>query len=193
MTKLIYGNHATVDIESAIRRSEIELSDYELKQGMLMLGNDRKIDDALIDKVLKTLSAIANNGPQRAGKVLIGVTDKNADATRVKQLDGIEPKKVGKRYIVGVVREAKVLGLSVEDYYTKWKEAIKNSPLSPVLRDSILSHIDYNSFYGLGVIVFTVPPQEELSYYGDDVYWRNGDSTEIATTAKQIAGLAQRF
>lgn len=193
VTKLIYGNHATVDIESTIRRSEIELSDYELKQGMLMLSDDRKIDDALIEKVLKTLCAIANNGPQRAGKVLIGVTDKDADATRVKQLDGIEPKKVGKRYVVGVVREAKVLGLSVEDYYTKWKEAVKQSPFSPALRDSILSHIDYNSFYGLGVIVFTVPPQKELSYYGDDVYWRNGDSTEIATTAKQVAGLAQRF
>ncbi len=158
-----------------------------------MLSQDRKIDNALIEKVLKTLCAIANNGPQRAGKVLIGVTDKDADAERVKQLDGVEPKKVGKRFVVGVVREAKVLKLSVEDYYTTWKEAVKKSPLSPALRDSVLSHIDYNSFYGLGVIVFTVPPQKELSYYGDDVYWRNGDSTETATTAKQIAGLAQRF
>lgn len=191
--KIIYGNHATVDIESTIRRSEIELSDYELKQGMLMLSDDRKMDVALIEKVLKTMCAIANNGPERAGKILIGVTDKDADAVRVNKLDGIEPKKIGKRYVVGVVREAKVLGLSVEDYYTKWKDAIKQSPLSPALRDSVLSHIDYNSFFGLGVIIFTVPPQKELSYYGDDVYWRNGDSTEAATTAKQIAGLAQRF
>ena len=191
--KMIYGNHAIVDIESTIRRSEIELSDYELKQGMLMLSNDRKVDDALLEKAFKTLCAIANNGPQRAGKMLIGVTDKEGDAVKIKQLDGIEPKKVGKRYVVGVVRETKVLGLSVEDYYTKWKDAVKKSPLSLAFRDSILSHIDYNSFYGLGVIVFTVPPQKELSYYGDEVYWRNGDSTEIATAAKQIAGLAQRF
>ena len=51
----------------------------------------------------------------------------------MKQLDGFEPKKVGKRFVVGVVREAKVLKLSVEDYYTKWKEAVKKSPLSPCL------------------------------------------------------------
>lgn len=144
--KLIYGNHAIVDIESTIRRSEIELSDYELKQGILMLSNDRKMDASLIDKVLKTLCAIANNGPQRAGKVLIGVTDKDTDAARVKQLDGIDPRKIGKRYVVGVVREANVLKISVEDYYTMWKDAVKNSALSPALRDSILSHIDYNSF-----------------------------------------------
>lgn len=193
VAKLIYGNHAVVDIESAIRRSEIELSDYELKQGMLMLSNDRKMDGSLVEKVLKTLCAIANNGPSRDGKVIVGVTDKDADATRIKQLDGIEPRKVGKRYVVGVAREAKVLGISIEDYYAKWKDAVKKSLLSPALRDSILSHIDYNSFYGLGVIVFTVPPQKELSYYGDDVYWRDGDSTEIAKTPKQIAGLAQRF
>ena len=192
-TKLIYGSHAIVDIESTIRRSEIELSDYELKQGMLTLNGDRKIETALIEKVLKTLCAIANNGPQRAGKVLIGVTDKDADAKRIKELDGVEPKKVGRRYVVGVVREAKIIGISIETYYTKWKDAVKNSPLSAGLRDSILSHIDYNSFYGLGVIVITIPPQKELSYYGDDVYWRKGDSTEIATNAKQIAGLAQRF
>ncbi len=191
--KMIYGNHATVDIESVIRRSEIELSDYELKQGMLSLSSDRKADESLLEKVLKTLCAIANNGPQRTGKVLIGVTDKDADAKRIKQLDGIEAKKVGKRYVVGVAREAKVLSISVEDYYAKWKDAVKHSKLSAPLRDSVLSHIDYNSFFGLGVIVFTVPPQKELSYYGDDVYWRNGDSTEIATSAKQIATLAQRF
>lgn len=193
VAKLIYGNHAIVDIEATIRRSEIELSDYELKQGMLMLDNGRTMDSGLIEKVLKTLCAIANNGPHRSGKVLIGVTDKDADAERIRKLDGIEPRKVGKRNVVGVVREANTLGISVEDYYTMWKEAVKKSLLSQGLRDSVLSHIDYNSFYGLGVIVFTVPPQKELSYYGDDVYWRNGDSTEVAAGAKQVAGLAQRF
>ncbi len=191
--KLIYGNHAVVDIESTLRRSEIELSDYELKQGMLTLASDRKIDSDLVEKVLKTLCAIANNGPQRAGKVIIGVTDKDTDATKIRLLDGIEPRKVGKRYVVGVAREAQLLKISPEEYYAKWKDAIKKSPLSPTLRDSVLSHIDFNDFFGLGVIIITVPPQNELSYYGDDVYWRNGDSTEIAKASKQVAGLAQRF
>lgn len=191
--KLIYGNHAIVDIESAIRRSEIELSDFELKQGMLSLGKTRKPDQGVVEKVLKTLCAIANNGPDRVGKVIVGVTDKTADATKIKSLDGIEPRKVGKRYVVGVAREAKAMGISMEKYFGKWKDQIKQSKLSTPLRDSVLSHIDFNSYYGLGVIVFTVPSQKELSYYGDEVYWRDGDSTEQAVGAKQIAALAQRF
>jgi hypothetical protein len=193
VSKVIYGNHATTDIESSIRRSEIELADYELKQGMLTLSDKREVDVGVIDKVVKTLCAIANNGPKRVGKLIVGVTDKDADAERIRKIDGIEPNKVGKRFVVGVCREAKVLGVSVEQYVTKWKDAIKQSKLSPALRDAVLSNMDFNSYYGLGVIVFTVPPQSELSFVGEEVYWRNGDSTELANQAKQIATLAQRF
>jgi hypothetical protein len=190
----IYENHATTDIESVIRRSEIELPDYELKQGLLSLSDQRQIDEQAVNKVINAICAIANNGSNRSGKVIVGVTDKDADATRIKQLDKIEPKKVGKRFVVGVNREARVLGLSVESYFAKWKDAIRNSELSSSLKDSVLSNIDFNSFYGLGVIVITIPPQKELSYVGEDkLYWRNGDATEPATTPKQIAMLAQRF
>jgi hypothetical protein len=190
----IYGNHATTDIEVAIRNfSEIELANYELKQGLLSLSEKRNVDSQLIDKVIKTVCGIANNGANRSGKVIIGVTDKDADAMRIKELDGIEPKKVGKRFVVGVNREAKVLGLSVENYFSKWKDAIKNSEISSSLRDSVLSNMDFNSFYGLGIIVITIPPQKELSYVGEEIYWRNADATELAKTPKQIAMLAQRF
>jgi hypothetical protein len=61
------------------------------------------------------------------------------------------------------------------------------------LRDSVLSNMDFNSFYGLGLIAITVPPQQEPSYVDEQIYWRNGDSTEVATSAKQIAGIAARF
>lgn len=189
----IYGSHATADIEATIRRSEIELSDYELKQGLLSLSYQREVDANLIEKVIATICAIANNGPNRIGKVIIGVTDKKADADRVKELDGVEAKKVGRRFVVGVSREARVLGTAVDRYFSRWKDAIKKSDLSPFLRDAVLSNIDFNSFYGLGVIVITVPPQRELSYVGEKVYWRNGDATEQATSPKQIAALAKRF
>ena len=189
----IYGNHATTDIEASIRRSEIELANYELKQGAVSLSDQRDIDYNVLEKVIKTICAIANNGQNTTGKIIIGVTDKDSDATRIKELDSIEPKKVGKRFVVGVVREANFLGKSVEDYFSIWKSAIRNSELSQPLRDSVLSNMDYNAFYGLGVIVITVLPQTELSYVGEDIYWRNGDSTEVVKSPKQAAMLAQRF
>lgn len=93
-TKAIYGNHASTDIEAVIRRSEIELGNYELKQGLLTLADPgRDIDGSIQTKVVNTLCAIANNGPHSSGKLIVGVTDKEADADRIHQLDGVTPKK----------------------------------------------------------------------------------------------------
>jgi predicted HTH transcriptional regulator len=192
-TQKIYGNHAITDIEAIIRRSEFELADYELKQGLLSLSNNREISSQTITKVINTICAIANNGPNRIGKLIIGVTDKNSDAVKIKNLDAIEPRVVGNRFIVGVTREAKILKISAEGYFSKWKNAIRNSELSQPLKNSVMSNIDYHSFYGLGVIVITIQPQKELSYVGEDAYWRVGDETKRASTAKEIATLLQRF
>lgn len=194
IAKQIYTNHTTIDIEGIIRRSEIELANYELKQGMLLLQDGANNEDSeTIDKVIKTICAVANIGPKSVGKILIGVTDKTADANRVRTLDKIEPKKVGKRYVVGVNREAKRMKLSVENYFAKWKDRIRKSNLTDKLRDGVLSNMDFNSFYGLGLIVITIPSQTEISYVGEELYWRDGDATVLATTAKQIASIASRF
>ena len=47
------------------------------------------------------------------------------DARRAKDIDGVEAKRVGSRYVVGVVREADRLNVSIEDYFQKWKDGIK--------------------------------------------------------------------
>jgi Protein of unknown function DUF262/Putative DNA-binding domain len=189
----IYGNHSMIDIESLIRRSEVELSDYELKQGFLKLDTKRSIDQNMFDKVITTICAIANNGPNRSGKIIIGVADKESDANRVRELDKVEPRKIGNRFIVGVAREANMLKISLEQYTAKWRDSIKSSGLSPHLKTSVLSHIDFHSFYGLGIIIITIVAQKELSYVNDIVYWRNGDSTEQAVTPKMIVDISKRF
>ncbi|MCA0202161.1 MAG: DUF262 domain-containing protein [Proteobacteria bacterium] len=189
----IYSDHTTLDIDSDIRRSEIELANFELKQGLLVLDEGAAQDPHILQKVVNTICAIANNGPRSAGKIIIGVTDKKSDADRIKKLYGTEPKKVGKRFVVGVDREASRLKISMDRYYAKWRDAIKNSALTVALRDGVLSSMDFNSYFGLGVIVIPIPPQTEVSYVGEQIYWRNGSSTELATSAKQIAGIVGRF
>lgn len=189
----IYGAHSTVDIENSIRRSEIELANYELKQGLLSLSGNREIDSNIIIKVVNTICAMANNGPQSIGRILIGVTDKDSDKDRICNLDGINPRKVGKRFVVGVIREATILNISMEDYISKWKDGIRNSDLSVGLRDAVLSNLDFHQFYGLGLITINVPSQSEMSYVGEDTYFRNVDGTTKAESAKQIAAIAKRF
>ena len=73
------------------------------------------------------------------------------------------------------------------------RDAIAGSGLSENLRSSVLATIDFNSYYGLGVIVIAVRPQEEMSYLNDDVYYRSGDQTLKAQTAKEVGMVAARF
>jgi hypothetical protein len=147
VTQEIYGNHSAIDVDAIIRRSEIELPAYELKQGILLLEKNGKQDPDMIDKLMKTTCAIANIGPDSTGKILVGVTDKKADSDRAAEIDGVIPKKVGKRFVVGVAREAKRVKLSVEKYFALLRDGVKNSALSEPLRGEILSNIDYNEFY----------------------------------------------
>lgn len=99
-TTEVYGAHSTVDTDGQIRRSEIELPHYELKQGMLTLDERRILDGNVIDKVIKTICAIANNGKGRSGSILIRVANKDEDSRRIKILDGIEPRRIGRRHVV---------------------------------------------------------------------------------------------
>jgi hypothetical protein len=189
----VFIGNTSPDIDAAIRRSEIELSNYELKQGILTLSNTREIDSTIIKKLVNTIAAIANNGPDSAGGIIIGVADKESDARRIEQLDGIKSLKVGNRNIVGIKREAKVLDISLEKYVAIIKDGIKNSELTESIKMSVLSTIDYSNYFDLGIITINILPQNEMAFVGDEVYWRNMDSTEKAQESKRIAIIAKRF
>jgi hypothetical protein len=189
----IYSNASVIDIEALIRRSEIETPRYELKQGMLDLSPTRTVNADVLERVVKTICGIANCGPESDGVILIGVTDKDSDVPKVKELDGISPRIVAGRSVVGVAREAKQLNESVEAYVGRWKTIIRNSELSSQLKGDVLASVDYNDYYGLGVLVLRVPRQNVASFLGDTLYVREGDETKKVESAPLIANVVGRF
>lgn len=189
----VYSNHTVSQIDAMIRRSEIEVPEYELKQGLLTLSSARSVDDNLIAKVVKTICAIANNGAGRGGSIIVGVTDKLADANRIVELDKVSPRKVGSRHVVGVKREARELGETTEQYFARWKNALKNSDLSSPLKEDVLSSLSFHDYYGLGLVLIGIPGQKAVSYVGNELYVRSGDDTVLASDGKAIAAILQRF
>ena len=121
------------------------------------------------------------------------MADDEDDAQRIAQIDKLTPRKVGEKYVVGINREAKVLGISLEDYHAIIRNSISNSALSEPLKGAVLSSIDFNAYFGLGVVVISIPEQKEPSFLEDNMYWREGDTTKIADTAKKIADITRRF
>lgn len=184
---LRHGAGLALDLENSLRRSRIETSRYECKQGFMTLSDPRHLDAGLPSKIIATICGIANVGPDADGYIFIGVADNKIDASRVEQLDGISPIVVGSRYIVGLERELKLLDMDAEQYLEKFIAHIRSSELSEPLRSQILSQTDFIEYRGLSVLRIRIPSQKAVSFVGDESYVRENSSTVIAAGKKLLA------
>lgn len=190
---LSHGAGAAIQFENALRRSRIETSAFECKQGILRLDSTRARDPNLLDKIVNTICGIANIGPSSSGAMFIGVADKVADKQRVEQLYGISSAHVGERYCVGVDREASALGLTLENYTREIVRAIANSKLSEPLKTSVLSNIDCIVYRGMSIVCIWIPAQKSLSDVGDVIYVRQASDTVKAEGLKQTRAVMAVF
>lgn len=184
---LRHGAGLALDMANALRRSRIETSRYECKQGLLKLSGDREFDRSLPVKLIETICGIANVGPDSDGYIFIGVADRKAHAERIEELDSIVPVKVGARYVVGLGREMSILGIDDEQYLERLLESFRKSQLSEPLKSQILSQTDFVEFKGLSVLRIRVPAQKEVSFVGEEAFIREGSSTMKAAGKKLIA------
>lgn len=190
--KIAYTNISIIDLENLIRRSPIETSRFELKQGILNLDKKRGKNLKVFDDVIESICAIANIGKDSEGHVLIGVADTEADAIRINSLDNVQSIDLGKRHIVGIDREAKVLGITPERYLQLWRDKIAASSLTQTLKDSVLASIDIVCYHGLNIIHIRIPGQKSVSLLGDRYFARKSDSTH-EVKGVEIASLFARF
>ncbi|MDO9569583.1 MAG: DUF262 domain-containing protein [Hydrogenophaga sp.] len=184
---LRHGAGLALDMENSLRRSRLETSRYECKQGMVDLSPNRKFDVNLLEKIVETICGIANVGPDADGFIFIGVADKKTDAQRVTNLDGVEPVVVGARYIVGLERELKLLSVNAEQYLEKIIGFIRSSELTEPLRSHVLAQADYVDYRGMSVLRIRVPAQKQMSFVGEKAFIRENSSTIEAAGKKLLA------
>ncbi|MBP6471234.1 MAG: DUF262 domain-containing protein [Chloroflexi bacterium] len=189
---LRHGAGLALDLENSLRRSRIETTRYECKQGIVDLSSDRKLDKKILVKIVETICGIANVGPDADGFIFIGVADKKEDADKITALDGVVPVTVGSRYVVGLDREIQLLGLKQEQYLEKIMGHIRSSDLSEPLKSQILSQVDYVIYKGLTVIRLRIPAQREISFLAERAYIRENSST-IEATGKKLIAVNQLF
>jgi len=187
---LRHGAGLALDMENSLRRSKLETSRYECKQGLVDLSSSRKFDKDLSERIIETICGIANVGPDSDGFVFIGVADKKSDADRVAELDNVTPVVVGVRHVVGLEREMTVLGIGQEQYLEKIMSIVRKSDLSEPLRSQVLSQSDYVEYKGMSVLRIRIPAQKQISFVGEKVFIRENSSTLEATGKKLLAANA---
>ena len=138
---LDHGAGSAIPFENAIRRSRVETSAFECKQGLLRLEHKRTVDANLVNKIVETICGIANIGPDSSGAVFIGVADKKSDRDRIVELDKIVAAEISSRYVVGIDREVAAMKSSIERYKREIVDKIANSGLSEPLKSAVLAWI----------------------------------------------------
>lgn len=184
---LSHGPGMIFDFENSIRRSKTETSKYEFKQGILRLDNDRKVDTEFLSSIVETISAIANVGPEIDGFVYLGIVDKPSDAKRVEELDGVKAFKFESVEVVGIEREAKVLGRALDRYMREIEDAISKSKLGEPLKTQVLTAIDVINYRGYSIVRIRVPRQTTATFVGEDCFMRVGSATKRATAPQTVA------
>jgi hypothetical protein len=188
-----HGPGLAIEFENSLRRSKIETARYEFKQGLATLGEKRELDSGVLERIPDMMCAIANVGPDAPGFFYIGVANAAKDAERIRALDGIEPVEVAGIFVVGIDRELKVLGVKLEQYVEKVVGAIKASPLSDPLKTHVLANVDTVSYRGLSVIRIRIPPQQAVSFVGEEAFVRTNSSTERIKSGPRLLALAKLF
>ncbi len=187
-----HGPSLAIDFENALRRSRIETPRYEFKQGILRLDDNRIEDTDLMIRLTHTACGIANLGPDSDGYIFIGVADREAHADRIEALDGVPKRKIADQFLVGIEREANILGITLEEYVKKIVGIFQRANMTDPLKTQILSSFDTVTLHGLTVIRIRLPKQNEVSFVDGKAYYREGSST-IEVEGQRLVAIAKLF
>ncbi len=170
-------NNGVIKLESILSSSNTENTNYDFKIGFHRLEDKSEFDKTALEKILKTLSAIANLGKGSVGYVIIGVADKKNDSDQHETIHSTQSRRFKDFYITGVNKEVEKYK-SDEKYKNLIENSIRNSDISPsIYKDQLLRNIDYFNYYDKSILVLKVQAEKEPCKFGQKYYERLGTQT----------------
>ena len=187
------GSYA-IDLENYLRRSKIESPNYDFKQGFYTLSNNRTFDENFFESFIQNMAAIANLGRGKKGYLFVGISDKEADTQRIESLDGIQASRISPFGIVGLEREAKVRGVSLDEYILIITRKIRDSMLPEWLKTSINTSINPITYSGNTVLMIEITSGNEPVWYKEKLYIRDGNEKKSQeVSGAQVAAVYSLF
>lgn len=188
------GSYA-IDFEVYLRRSKTEAPHYDFKQGLYSLNpKNRQLDSNNLEKIIQNIAAMANLGKGKKGYIFIGVSDKEEDTKRIEELDSITSPRFYSFGIVGLEREARLKGTSLDDYILYVSRKIRDSKLAEWLKTSVNTNLTPITYMEHTVLMIEVKAGNEPAWYGDKLYIRDGhEKKSQEVSGGQIAAVYNLF
>jgi len=183
-----------LDFENHLHRAKIESSSYEFKQGFLSLEDkSRKFNEKMLGKIFQNIAALANLGKNKKGYIFIGVTDREEDTQKIEKLDGLSNvPRIHEFGVVGLEREAKIQGISLDEYIQNIIRRINLSNLPEEVKRQVISDAIPITYRGYTVLMITVKDIGEPVWYNDKLYLRDGSSCREAN-GEEVRGVYALF
>ncbi|HBT87897.1 DUF262 domain-containing protein [Desulfobacter sp.] len=162
------------EFETILMQSRTEQNLYDFKQGFLSLDGNNLLNEGLIKKIVKTLTAMVNKSAVSVGYVCVGIPDKVDDMSRIKALFSITPFVFRNFTITGVGHEPPILGLSTDEYFKKIIDSIKSEPIQDEYKDIICKNVRLIKYYDKDILLLKIISVGTPAIYDGKYYTRHG-------------------
>ena len=181
----------SLELVNILNKSRSEQVLYDYKIGLVPFKGN-KLDSNMVEKVLKTLTAINNAGPGRAGYVIVGVADTEEDANKYQQEYGIKYTMVNELPLCGIEHDAIAIAQDIDRYTHTVKEYIKQCTSIPeAYKMHILTQMKTPIAYGKHTFVFKTNYTEPVPYNNEYYLREFSDVTKL--TPAQIPTLFTNY
>ncbi|WP_162300618.1 GmrSD restriction endonuclease domain-containing protein [Anaerosacchariphilus polymeriproducens] len=176
----------TTELETLLRQSKTENSQYDFKQGIHDLKTG-ELNEGLINKIFKTLTAMGNSEKGAVGYVILGVADNENDEMKISTQYDTKSVKVGNFFVSGLEGEIDAYYKGNTDkYFSMIKSVLEKQPLTEHYRRQIGSKIRLVDYFGKTVIIIKIVNDNGAVMYDNNYYTRicaNNDAQPVSAEA----------
>ena len=180
------------EFETLLTQSKTEQTLYDFKQGFTKLDGRGEFDQESFNKIIKTLTAVANHSPNSTGYVCVGVADNDNDAKRVENIYGIQFIEYKGFKIGGIEHEATRLQGSVDKFFRWLIQKLESQPIEQSVKANIGRDIRLVNYHGKDVVLFRLSAGRDPTAYDRKYYQRIGANVQEIEFS-ELGDLLRRF
>ena len=185
-------NNGVTKLENILNSIVTEETNVDFKIGLHRLDSKGNFDKNALNKVLKSLTAMANIGKGSTGYIILGIADDKEDSEKHEHFYKAKSKKYKNFYITGIQKEIEKYS-KAESYKELIENSIRNSGIAPSLyKDQLLRSIDCFNYYDKTILILKIEADKEPCKYEQKYYERLGTQTTEVPEDK-VFNLWKRF
>lgn len=182
----------STQLETILQQSKTEQTNFDFKISFFNLQTSAW-NDSVLKKIIKTLTAMANNGKNSVGYVIAGVADKKEDAEKLYNIDHKYTSiEYSGYYITGINYDIDTYGKGEDKYYQYITNKIDKIDFSQEYKDFILRNIKFLKYGEKMVMLFKIEGLNSPGLFEGKYYQRAGANV-VEIQPSEFMSLMKRF